>query len=75
MAVCVAGGTSLTVATLRSADKAAMLRDAVAWVASLGSDLTNTRFSRYLAEVERYAQDLAAGKLLRQHAPVLCRFG
>ncbi len=39
-----------------------MLRDAVAWVNSLGRDLTNTRFSRYLAEVECYAQDLAAGK-------------
>lgn len=42
MAVRVAGGTSLTVATLRSADKAAMLRGAVAWVTSQGRDLTNT---------------------------------
>jgi hypothetical protein len=57
-----AGGTSLTVAIIPSAEKAAMLRDAVAWVASLGRDLTNTRFGRYLAELNRYAQDLAAGK-------------
>lgn len=56
------GGTSLTVATIPSVEKAAMLREAIAWVASLGRDLTNTRFGRYLAEVERYAQDLAAGK-------------
>lgn len=62
MAVRVTGGTSLTVATLRSADRAAMLRDAIAWVTSLGRDLSNTRFGRYLAEVERYAQDLAADK-------------
>ena len=56
------GGTSLTVAIIPSAEKAAMLREAVAWVASLGRDLTNTRFGRYLAELKRYSQDLAAGK-------------
>jgi len=56
-----AGGTSLTVAIIPSAEKAAMLREAIAWVASLGRDLTNTRFGRYLAEVERYAQELADG--------------
>ena len=38
-----------------------MLREAIAWVASLGRDLTNTRFGHYLAELDRYAQDLAAG--------------
>jgi hypothetical protein len=57
-----AGETSLTVAVISSAEKAAMLRDAIAWVGSLGRDLTNTRFSRYLSEIERYAQDLEAGK-------------
>ena len=56
-----AGGTSLTVAIIPSAEKAAMLREAIAWVTSLGRDLTNTRFGRYLAEVERYAQDLETG--------------
>lgn len=56
-----AGGTSLTVAIVPSAEKAAMLREAIAWVASLGRTLTNTRFGRYLAELERYAQELAAG--------------
>ena len=40
-----------------------MLREAIAWVASLGRDLTKTRFGRYLAEIERYAQELAAGNL------------
>jgi len=39
-----------------------MLRDAIGWVGSLGRDLTNTRFSRYRSEIERYAQDLAADK-------------
>ena len=57
-----AGVTSLTVAVISSAEKAAMLRDEIAWVGSLGRDLTNTQFSRYLSEIERYAQDLAAGK-------------
>jgi hypothetical protein len=50
MAVRVAGGTSLAVATLRSADRAAMLRDAVAWVTSL---LTNTRFSALISSSTR----------------------
>jgi hypothetical protein len=57
-----AGGTSLTVAVISSAEKAAMLHDAIAWIGSLGRDLTNTRFGRYLSEIERYAQDIAAGK-------------
>jgi hypothetical protein len=56
-----AGGTWLTVAILPSAEKAAMLREAISWVTSLGRDLTNTRFGRYLAEVEQYAEDLATG--------------
>jgi hypothetical protein len=56
-----AGSTSLTVAIIPSAEKAAMLREAIAWVNSLGKDLTRTRFGRYLSELEGYAQDLAAG--------------
>lgn len=37
-----------------------MLREAIAWVGSMGRNLTNTRFGRYLAELERYAQSLKA---------------
>ena len=62
MRIVQAGSTSLTVAIIPSAEKAVMLREAIAWVASLeGKDLTNTRFGRYLAEIERYAQGLAVG--------------
>lgn len=61
MTVVRVGGTSLTVAIFPSAEKTAMLREAIAWVASLGKDLTKTRFGRYLTELERYANDLAAG--------------
>lgn len=56
-----AGTTSLTVATISGAEKAEMLREAVAWVAALGRDLNHTRFGRYLSEIECYAQSLAAG--------------
>lgn len=56
-----AGTTSLTVATISSAEKTEMLREAVAWVAGLGRDLNQTRFGRYIFEIERYAQNLVAG--------------
>ena len=64
MGIRVAGDTrpSITVANISSAEKAAMLRAAIAWVAALGRDLSHTRFGHYLAELEDYAQRLADGR-------------
>lgn len=45
-----------------TAENAALLREALAWVRSFGVDLHNTRFGRYVAELERYASDIAAGR-------------
>lgn len=39
-----------------------MMREAIAWIGSLGKDLSKTRFGRYLAEIDRYAQDVGAGR-------------
>lgn len=52
----------LTEATLTRSEQTTMVRAALDWLVSLGSDVRRARFARYLAELERYTRRMETGQ-------------